>query len=254
MWRIASLAAIAVAAGSFEAAAQDPFEERLLALPQGTGLKECDVCPELVAIPAGTFLMGSPDAEEGRDDGEGPQRRVTLQAFAIGAYEITFDEWDACVSDGYCRAVPVGGDYYSGDRSWGRGRRPAITVSWRDITGERVAERGFLAWLNEKVDGAPYRLPSEAEWEYAARAGTTGPFSFEGAITPERANYHGGVTYAGSPTGAYRQQPLPVGSFAPNPWGLYDVHGNVWEWVQDCWSESTPARRRTVRPERLMAA
>ncbi|MCI4665221.1 MAG: SUMF1/EgtB/PvdO family nonheme iron enzyme [Neomegalonema sp.] len=191
--------------------------------------QDCAACPEMVAIPAGSFLMGSPETELERKKREGPQRRVAIKRFAIGKYEITFEQWDRCAAEGYCRSNPK-----PGDEGWGRGKRPVINVSWKDITGAG----GFLDWLNSKVPGSPYRLPSEAEWEYATRAGTTGPFSFTGKISADKANYYSQISYAGSPTGGYRKKTLPVGSFAANPWGLHDVHGNVWEWVQDCWHGS----------------
>ncbi len=197
------------------------FEARLLALPQGEALAECDACPEMVAIPAGDFLMGSPENEDGRYSDEGPQREVTVERFAIGRYEITFDQWAACVADNYCQSNPN-----PDDEGWGRGDRPVINVSWNDITGER----GFIDWLNSKVKGAPYRLPSEAEWEYAARAGSSARFSFgdSDAALGDHAWY-------GSNSGSRTH---PVGEKQPNAFGLYDVHGNVWEWVQDCWHGS----------------
>ncbi len=219
------------------------FEARLLALPQGEALAECESCPEMVAIPAGSFTMGSPENEDGRDSDEGPQREVTIDRFAIGRYEITFDEWDACAADGYCRAVPSGGSNDNDtDRGWGRGDRPVIEVSWNDVTGEGVDEKGFLAWLNWKATGSengPYRLPSEAEWEYAARAGSTTRFSFGDAISRADANYGSEICCSGLAEGADRWEfTAPVGSFPENRWGLYDVHGNVWEWVEDCWHGS----------------
>ncbi len=193
----------------------------------------CEGCPEMVAIPGGRFTMGSPDDEEGRTSDEEPLHWVAIQPFEIGKYEVTFAQWDACVADGYCRRITYDAGW--GDAGWGRGNRPVINVSWNDITGETVSERGFLAWMNAKVDGAPYRLPSEAEWEYAARAGTTGAFSFEGPISTDRANYDGTYTYGGSAKGEYRRKTVEAGALPANPWGLHEVHGNVWEWVQDCW-------------------
>ncbi len=175
----------------------------------------------MVVIPGGSFMMGSPESEAGRDEDEGPQHRVTIPRFAIGKYEVTFDEWAACVADGFCasRKTP-------GDEGWGRGRRPVIDVSWDDITGAR----GFIAWLNSKVNGAPYRLPSEAEWEYAARAGTTTAYSFGADDGPL-------VDHAWF-SGNSDRKTHPVGLKRPNRLGLYDMHGNVWEWVQDCWNKS----------------
>ncbi|MEL6317453.1 MAG: SUMF1/EgtB/PvdO family nonheme iron enzyme, partial [Pseudomonadota bacterium] len=190
--------------------------------PAATGtFKDCAACPEMIAIPGGTFTMGSPESEPGRSGREGPQRAVSIQPFAIGVYEVTFREWDACVADGYC------GGHRPDDEGWGRGRRPVIYVSWDDIAGET----GFISWLNSKVAGDPYRLPSEAEWEYAARATTTGPYWTGETISTEQANFRPDDDVG------YRAQTLPVGGQA-NAFGLYDVHGNVWEWVQDCWHGS----------------
>jgi formylglycine-generating enzyme required for sulfatase activity len=179
----------------------------------------------MVVVPAGSFMMGSPASEEGRDADEGPQHRVTIaRSFAVGKFEVTFAEWDACVAAGGCSHNP-------GDSGWGRGKRPVINVSWDDIT------RQYLPWLSGKT-GKAYRLLTEAEWEHAARAGTTTPFWWGSSISASQANYHGPTTYGGGPKGEYRQKTVPVDSFAANPWGLYNVHGNVWEWVQDCWNGS----------------
>ena len=112
------------------------------------------------------------------------------------------------------------------DQEWGRGRRPAINVNWNDA-------QEYTQWLS-KMTGKQYRLPTEAEWEYAARAGTSGPYSFDGVITVDRANYDGNYFFDDSPKGKFREKTTTVGSFSPNPWGLYDMHGNVWEWNQDC--------------------
>ena len=179
------------------------------------------ICPEMVVVPAGEFLMGSPENEEGHDDNEGPQHTVKIaKPFAVGKLEITFAEWDAC-SD--CRYQPK-------DEGWGRGNRPVINVSWDDA-------KQYVGWLATKT-GKPYRLLSEAEWEYAARAGTTTPFSFGGTITPEQANFIGNYTYGGSAKGEYRLKTILAGSFKPNAFGLHDMHGNVWEWVEDCYKDS----------------
>ena len=180
--------------------------------------------PEMVAIPASSFTMGSPDNELQRNSNEGPQRQVQIASFEMGKYEVTFDEWDACVADGGCT-------HYPDDEGWGRGKRPVINVSFDDITNE------YIPWLNRKT-GKQYRLPSEAEWEYAARAGTTTLFHTCDCIATAQANFNGSDPTRGCPKGEYRQQTLPVGSLAANAFGLYDMHGNVWEWTQDCWNNS----------------
>ena len=204
--------------------------ERRIALARagrqpGERFRDCATCPEMIVVPAGSFMMGSPETEAKRDDDEGPQHRVTIPApIAVGVYEVTFAEWDACVSGGGC------GGYRPGDRGWGRGRRPVINVNWENA-------RAYAAWLSRET-GAGYRLLSEAEWEYVARAGTTTAFHFGGTISASQANYDGDYTYGGGRKGQYRERTVAVGRFAPNAFGLYDVHGNVWEWVADCWNES----------------
>jgi formylglycine-generating enzyme required for sulfatase activity len=191
--------------------------------------RDCANCPEMVTVPAGEFMMGSPESERGREKNEGPQHKVTFaKPFAAGKYEVTFAEWDACVAGGGCTEKP-------GDENWGRGRRPVINVSWNDA-------QQYVAWLSKKT-GKSYRLLSEAEWEYAARAQTkatdqTTPFSTGAKINYRQANYDANFRYDGSPPGIYRQQTVPVGSLPRNRFGLYEMHGNVWEWVQDCYKPS----------------
>ena len=188
-------------------------------------LRDCDECPELVVVPAGEFLMGSADSERGRVSEEGPVHRVTIgEPFAVGAYEVTFEEWGACARGGGC------GEYRPHDEGWGRGRRPVINVSWENA-------RSYLGWLSRKT-GEGYRLLSESEWEYVARAGTRTPFHFGKTISTRRANYDGRYTYGPGRIGPFRQKTMPVGSFSPNGFGLHDVHGNVREWVQDCRNRS----------------
>jgi formylglycine-generating enzyme required for sulfatase activity len=197
---------------------------RRCAKPMDT-FKDCADCPEMVVVPAGEFLMGSPDGESDRLDAEGPRHRVTIsKTLAVGKYEVTFAEWDACTTDGGCQHKPR-------DLGWGRGRRPVINISWDDITKE------YLPWLSRKA-GHPYRLLTEAEWEYAARAATTTPFSTGGTISTQQANFDGTSTYGGGAKGEYRQRTLEVGSFPPNGFDLHDMHGNVWEWVVDCYVDS----------------
>jgi formylglycine-generating enzyme required for sulfatase activity len=197
-------------------------EER--ALKPKDVFKECDECPEMVVVPAGSFTMGSPKSEP-RSTYEDPQHQVTIRkAFAVGKFAATFDEWDACVADGGCN------DYRPSDRGWGRGRQPVINVSWDDA-------KAYVAWLSRKT-GKAYRLLSEAEREYATRAGKTTPFWWGSSITPRQANYDGTYVYNKGAKGENRQKILPVDAFEPNPWGLYQVHGNVWDWVEDCWHDS----------------
>ncbi|MBV1695304.1 MAG: SUMF1/EgtB/PvdO family nonheme iron enzyme [Hyphomicrobiales bacterium] len=186
---------------------------------------DCPDCPEMVVVPAGSFMMGSPNSEQGRSSDEGPLRRVTIaKPFAVGKFEVTFAEWDACVSEGGCKHKP--------ETSWGRGRQPVMRVSWDDIAKE------YLPWLSKKT-GKTYRLLTEAEWEYAARAGTTTPFSFGQTISIAEANYNGNYTYGSGRKGVYREKTIEVGSLnKPNAWGLHDMHGNVWEWVQDCYANT----------------
>jgi formylglycine-generating enzyme required for sulfatase activity len=175
--------------------------------------------PPMTMVPAGSFVMGSPSSEPGHWPAEGPQHRVTIgSAFAVSTYPVTFDEWDACVADGGCNG------YTPFDERWGRGRHPAINISWDDA-------QAYVAWLSAKT-GRRYRLLSEAEFEYAARAGSTTPYPFGSAISPAQANY---IDAAGG-DGDQGKRPMPVGSFPPNGFGLYDMQGNVWQWVADCWN------------------
>ena len=188
----------------------------------GTKLRDCPECPEMVVVPSGSFMMGSPESEEDRDDDEGPVHRVTIaRPFAVGVYEVTFGEWEACVSDGGCGGYRpyAEGEPYVGDELAFGGNGPVINVSWDDA-------KAYVRWLSRKT-GEEYRLLSEAEWEYVARAGTTGKYHFGSSLSPSRASY-----------GGDRDGTAPVGSYAANGFGLHDVHGNVWEWVEDCWNES----------------
>lgn len=193
--------------------------------------RDLDVGPEMVVIPDGSFIMGSPESEERRRENEGPQHKVTfVKPFAVSRFAVTFDEWDACAADGGCNG------YKAKDEGWGRGRRPVINVSWDDT-------KAYIDWLGKKT-GKPYRLLSEAEWEYVARAGTTTAFWWGNSISTHQANYGSvladvfGFLSAKPAKGETRQRTLAVNSFEPNPWGLYQVHGNVWEWMEDCYDDS----------------
>ncbi|HTV31327.1 MAG TPA: SUMF1/EgtB/PvdO family nonheme iron enzyme [Xanthobacteraceae bacterium] len=185
------------------------------ALKPGDTFKECaQDCPEMIVVPMGEFTMGSPPTEKGRYADEGPQRKVTIaRPFAISKFDVTFADWDACVSVGGCPQVSEG--------SWGRGRRPVINVSW-------VEAQQYVAWLS-KLTGKPYRLLTEAEWEYAARAGTTTTYPWGDEIGVGNADCAG--------CGSQWDGPSPVGSFKPNAFGLYDMVGNVWQWVLDCYHD-----------------
>lgn len=173
---------------------------------------------DMVSIPAGSFAMGST-----RRDDERPVHKVRMSAFEMGKTEVTFDQWDACFANDGC-------DHFPKDEGWGRGNRPVINVSWDDA-------QQFITWLNQST-GKRYRLPSEAEWEYAARAGSGTRFSVGGCLSTSQANYDGKHPLDGCRQGDYREQTTAVGSFAANAFGLHDMHGNVWEWTQDCWNDS----------------
>ncbi len=171
---------------------------------------------DMVAITGGTFQMGSPESESGRKSNE-TQHTVTVSDFYMGKYEVTFAQYDV-----YCEAT---GKSKPADQGWGRGNRPVIYVSWNDADA-------YCKWLSQKT-GKTYRLPTEAEWEYAARAGTTTPFNTGNCLSTSQANYNGNYPFTGCSKGEYRHKTLPVGSFSPNSWGLYDMHGNVWELCND---------------------
>jgi formylglycine-generating enzyme required for sulfatase activity len=194
--------------------------------------KDCDICPEMVVIPAGRFTMGSPDEEPERSSGEAQVQVTIASPFAVGRFAATFAEWDACVADGGCNGhqpIDRWGGHQPIDR-WGRGNHPVTNVNWDDA-------KAFAAWLSKRT-GKAYRLLSESEREYVTRAGTTTPFWWGATILTTQANYDGNYTYAGGSKGLSRKATVPVNSFNANAWGLYNVHGNVWEWTEDCWNAS----------------
>jgi formylglycine-generating enzyme required for sulfatase activity len=191
-----------------------------------------------VYIPGGTFLMGSPKTEKERLEQEGPQHEVTITAFYMGKYPVTQEQWEA--------VMKTNPSYFKG------ANRPVEQVSWDEAVE-------FCRRLNEKLrrnganpplplPGGEYRLPSEAEWEYACRAGTTTPFHFGETITPELANYDGNYPYASGPKGIDRKETTEVGRFPPNAFGLYDMHGNVWEWCQDWYDQNYYAQSPKENP------
>ena len=189
--------------------------------------RDCGDCPTMVVVPAGEFTMGAPPVELGGE----AQHRVRIAApFAVSKFEITFAEWDACLAAGGCRG------YRPGDEGWGREASPAMNISWEDA-------KAYAAWLSAKT-GKTYRLLSEAEWEYAARAGTSAAYPYADGLSPTKANYDASTDGSG-PSDVNRQRTVPVGSFLPNAFGLYDMQGNVSEWVEDCWNDEYTAAAPT---------
>jgi formylglycine-generating enzyme required for sulfatase activity len=176
--------------------------------------------------------MGSPPEPQGRWSAESPQHLVTVPGVALGLYEVTFDQWQACVDDGGCTHRPQ-------DQGWGRGNRPVINVNWSDA-------QAYVRWLSRRT-GRTYRLPSEAEWEYAARAGSQTRF-FWGNDLSRACEFANSYDRSGERLHGMRRTPLacddqfgataPVGSYSTNVFGLHDMAGNVWEWVEDCWHDS----------------
>ncbi|MFM7405211.1 MAG: SUMF1/EgtB/PvdO family nonheme iron enzyme [Cuspidothrix sp.] len=182
---------------------------------------------EMIAIPGGTFWMGSPENEAKSSRSESPQHQVTVPNFFMGKYQLTQAQYQAIIGNNP--------SHFKGNN------RPVENVSWDDAGNNRPVENvswddavKFCQKLSQKTQ-KNYRLPSEAEWEYACRAGTTTPFYFGDNITPDLVNYNGNYPYKSAPKGKYRQQTTDVGTFPPNPFGLYDMHGNVWEWCEDDW-------------------
>ncbi|MBI1251044.1 MAG: SUMF1/EgtB/PvdO family nonheme iron enzyme [Alphaproteobacteria bacterium] len=189
------------------------------AAPQGAVFQDCSDCPIMVRLTGGSFQMGSPDNERGRNPWEGPRHSVQIQAFAMAASEVTFAQWDACVADGGCRG------YTPGDRGWGRGDRPALSVSWDDA-------QAYVQWLSRK-SGRAYRLPSESEWEYAARAGSDTAFPWGASYDRSR---------------AITGQTQPFDRVWANPFGLHAMGGNLREWVEDCYVNSYTGAPADGRP------
>ena len=191
--------------------------------PIGEEYRDCVHCPAMVVLPAGEFFMGALPDETGASPNERPRHRVIVrQPFAVGKYEVTFDEWDACARAGECVEAA------SGVRR--RGRYPVVNVSWGEA-------KKYVQWLRDQT-GKPYRLLTEAEWEYAARAGAWTPFHTGDTITAGQAAYARSRTLSAGT--------VPTGSFPPNGFGLYDMHGNVAEWVEDCYRAYPDSRVDTA--------
>lgn len=204
--------------GSGGAVIEGPLEHEA-----GSTFKDCETCPEMVAVPAGEFAMGSSASDPDKTPAELPQHNVRIgHGFAASKFEVTFDEWEACALEGGCNG------YMPKDGGWGRGRRPAIYISWDDA-------KSYVEYLRQKT-GKPYRLLSEAEWEYAARAGTTSRYATGEGITTAEADFDDSAKKG--KRGDYEGKTVDVGTFAPNPYGLFDMAGNVGEWVEDCWNKT----------------
>ena len=204
---------------------------------------ECLECPEMVAMPAGRFTMGSPESEADRDSNEGPMHEVNItQSFSLGKFEVTRREFEYFVqSVGYTKAD--GCYFWNGKdlvkdqtKSWRSpgfsqtDNDPVVCVSWEDAMA-------YVKWLSKKTK-ITYRLPTEAEWEYAARAGTKTAFYFGTSISPKQANYETSMSYGGSVVAQSVGGTVPVGGYPANSFGLHDMHGNVFEWTQDCWNNN----------------
>jgi formylglycine-generating enzyme required for sulfatase activity len=206
--------------------------------------KECPACPQMVAIPAGTFVMGSPAGEPGRFDSEGPQHYVAIKAFALGKYDVSTSEFLTFLEETGYQPAPCNPILHEGWRVPGGGlayspydtvplRWPAFCLDWKDANA-------YIDWINKKARAAtgldhrsgPYRLPSEAEWEYAARAGTNTARWWGDEPGDGRANCNGCGSHWD-----YKEL-SPVDAFTPNPFGLYGMLGNVWQWTEDCWHPS----------------
>ena len=236
-----ALAAIAMLVSpTFSAGQNAPQGTSAPSPTAGPSFKECRNCPEMVFVPAGTFMMGSPAGEPDRRENE-PYQQVTIgRPFAMARTEVTWDQWEACVRDRWCDGAGVehalraneDGTPNAAFVDWGRGTRPVVGVSWFDA-------QTFAGWLNWKTgEDDAYRLPSEAEWEYAARAGTTTPYPWGHELDHNYGNFGiPGPGLGGKAEGRdqWADQTAPVASFPANAFGLHDMHGNVFEWVEDCY-------------------
>ncbi|MFL6818580.1 MAG: formylglycine-generating enzyme family protein [Bradyrhizobium sp.] len=213
-------------------------EQRCLQPGSGDSFKDCADCPEMVAIPAGRYTMGAQPDEKVATEREDRAPVTIADPFAVGRFAVTRREFAAFVAatehkiDGGCYNLS---DRKVSDRSWSspgfaqHDAHPVVCVSWNDA-------KAYVAWLSS-MTGKSYRLLSEAEREYVTRAGSVTPFWWGGTISTDQANYDGNISYADDSKGSWRKATVPVDSFIANAWGLYNVHGNVWEWTEDCWNE-----------------
>lgn len=215
-------------------------EQRCVKPGHGESFKDCPDCPEMVVVPAGSFMMGASTSEEVATEREDQMPVNITWPFAVGRFAVTKGEFAAFVAatghktDGRCYDLSTSEMKGRADRSWRSpgffqsDRHPVVCVDWNDA-------KVYAAWISSST-GMRYRLLSEAEREYVARGGSTTPFWWGTTISTDHANYNGTITYGGGGTGERRKATVPVDSFAANAWGLYNVHGNVWDWTEDCWN------------------
>jgi formylglycine-generating enzyme required for sulfatase activity len=208
-------------------------------LHAGQTFMECRNCPEMIVLPAGRFMIGSPADEPLRRDNE-PQQQISFaEPFAMSQTPVAWDQWEACARDNWCDGVAIetalatlpSGEPNPDYADWGRGTRPVVGVSWYDA-------QTFVGWLNAKTgEDDAYHLPSEAEWEYGARAGTTTAFPWRPTVDHNYGNFGQEEGLGGKAEGrdVWLGETSPVASFPPNAFGLYDMHGNIFEWTEDCY-------------------
>jgi formylglycine-generating enzyme required for sulfatase activity len=233
IWLAAAFAATSILFGC-----ATPSSGAATSLRDGSNFKDCANCPEMVVVPAGSFVMGSPESEPLRDKDEGQHKVTFAQSFAVSKYPITWDQWEACVRDGMCDGTSVetslriglDGKPVKNYVDHGRGMRPVVGVSWYDA-------QAFVGWLNRKAGVEAYRMISESEFEYAARAGTTSAYPWGDKPDHDYANFGKAEGLGGEAAGrdAWLNDTSPVGSFPANAFGLHDMHGNVYQWVEDCY-------------------
>lgn len=207
-----------------------------------SGFKDCRECPDMVVVPAGSFEMGSPPSEKGRDADEALHKVTIRRAFAVSKFPVTWDQWEACVRDNVCAGrevemalrIGVDGQPIKTYVDHGRGIRPVVGVSWYDA-------QVYVGWLNRKTGSQAYRLLTEAEFEYAARAGTRSAFWWGEQPSHDYANYgkedDQGLGGAVGGRDVWDMATSPAGAFPPNPWGLYDMFGNIYQWIEDCYQK-----------------
>jgi formylglycine-generating enzyme required for sulfatase activity len=227
----------------------------VVSLEPGATFAECAGCPEMVVLPAGSFIMGSPEDEPSRDPDEGRHEVTFARPFAVAQTHVTWNQWMDCVRDGACDGAGVeaalrlgfDGEPDPDYRDHGRGTRPVVGVSWYDA-------QSFVGWINAKTGTDAYRLLTEAEWEYAARAGTATAFPWGEEASHDFANFglDDGEGLGGKAEGrdVWVDETAPVGSFPPNAFGLFDMPGNIYEWTEDCYQADVsllPADGAAVR-------